>query len=81
MSPRVISAQSQNGYKVALIFSNDEHRLIDISPYLSFGVFSKLKDTNLFQQVRVAFGTIEWPGGVDLDPEFVWEKSIPVKQQ
>ena len=77
MSPRVISAEYQSGYKVILTFSNEEHRIIDISPYLSFGVFCRLTDTSLFQQVRVAFGTLEWPGGIDLDPEFVWEKSTP----
>jgi hypothetical protein len=81
MSPRVISAQCQDDYRVTVTFSNNEQRIIDISPYLSFGVFGKLKDINLFQQVRVAFGTIEWPGGVDLDPEFVWQKSIPLNQQ
>ena len=32
------------------------------------------KDYSSFKKVRVAFDTIEWESGVDLDPEFVYEK-------
>ena len=45
-----------------------------MKPLLDFGVFSQLKDHNAFQQVRVAFDSIEWGSGVDLDPEFVYAK-------
>jgi len=80
MLPKIVSAKSENEYKVIVTFSNNEKRVIDISPYLSFGIFKKLKDISLFKQVKVAFGTIEWPGGIDLDPEFVWQKSTPVNK-
>jgi hypothetical protein len=81
MKPRVIDAQCQNDFKILLTFTNNERRTIDISPFLSFGVFRKLKDIEVFRQVKVGFGTIEWPCGVDLDPEFVWEKSIPLCEE
>jgi hypothetical protein len=32
------------------------------------------KDDNAFKRVRVAFDTIEWDSGIDLDPEFVYAK-------
>lgn len=47
---------------------------LDVSPYLDFGVFSRLRAPGAFQAVRVAFNTVEWECGVDLDPEFVYEK-------
>jgi hypothetical protein len=80
MTPRVIEAQSQNNHKIILTFANSERRILDIAPFLSFGVFARLKDDDQFRQVKVGFGTIEWPCGVDLDPEFVWGKSIPLDE-
>ena len=37
-------------------------------------VFQRLKDYDAFRWVRVAFDTIEWDAGIDLDPEFVFAK-------
>jgi hypothetical protein len=51
-----------------------------MKPYLDFGVFQKIKEYAHFKRVRVAFDTIEWEQGVDLDPEFVYarcETSVP----
>lgn len=45
-----------------------------MKPFLSFGVFKRIIDPLVFDQVRVAFDTIEWPNGVDLDPEFIYMK-------
>jgi len=77
MQPRVKAANYKTEYKIELVFTNDEVREIDVAPYLDFGVFKKLKDVNAFKRVKVSFGTIEWDCGVDLDPEFVWQKSTP----
>ena len=35
-----------------------------------------MKDIDEFKKVRVAFDTIEWENGLDLDPEFLYEKSV-----
>ena len=34
----------------------------------------EIKDYDAFRRARVAFDTIEWDCGVDLDPEFVYNK-------
>ena len=70
------SVSPQDNYTVKLIFENQEEKILDLKPYLSFGVFSQLKDLTEFKTVRVAFGTIEWACGVDLDPEFVYSHSV-----
>jgi len=59
-------------------FEDGQSRLLDMSPFLDFGVFKQIKETDAFNHVHVAFDTIEWECGVDLDPEFVRNKSIPV---
>ncbi len=63
-------------YKLELTFENKEIRIFDVKPYLDTGLFRKLKDKNLFKMVKVSYDSIEWPSGIDLDPEILYEKSI-----
>jgi hypothetical protein len=62
-------------YKLELIFENKEKKIFDVKPYLDTGLFKTLKDENIFNMVRVSYDTIEWPDGVDIDPEVLYEKS------
>lgn len=64
-------------YKLVLTFSNDEVRILDMTPYLNKGMYSELKNIEVFNGVRVSFDTIEWPNEADLDPEFVYDESTP----
>jgi hypothetical protein len=61
-------------FSLAVVFSDGQEGLLDMKPYLGFGVFAKLRDYEQFKRVRVVFDTIEWECGVDLDPEFVNQK-------
>ena len=76
MYPSVIKATPRADYKIYVEFDNNECGVLNMEPYLSFGVFNKIKDPNLFSKVRISFDTIEWENGIDLDPQFVYEKSI-----
>jgi hypothetical protein len=62
-------------YRLELTFENKEIKIFDVKPYLNTGLFKTLKDDNYFKMVKVSFDTIEWPNGVDLDPEVLYEKS------
>ena len=62
-------------YKLELTFENKEKRIFDVKPYLDTGLFKKLRDENLFKMVKISYDTIEWPNGIDLDPEVLYEKS------
>ncbi len=66
-------------FMLSIDFDNGEHGMLDMKPFLDFGVFNRLKRPGAFQQVRVSFDTIEWACGVDLDPEFVYAKSKSIK--
>ncbi len=48
-----------------------------MSVYLEIGKFKELKNKAIFDSVRVAFDSIEWSNKLDLDPELLYEKSIP----
>jgi len=73
MYPSVISVTPQDNCELLIEFDNGESGMLDMKPYLDFGIFQKLKDIDAFQKVRVAFDSIEWDNGADLDPEFVYE--------
>jgi hypothetical protein len=74
MYPGVSSVLPREGFILAIVFDTGEDGLLDMKPYLDLGVFRKLRNVECFKRVRVAFDTIEWDCGVDLDPEFVHAK-------
>ncbi len=74
MYPSVKKVTPSQDYTLFVAFDNGEEGILDMKPYLDFGVFQNIRDLGQFQRVRVAFDTIEWDGGVDLDPEFVYAK-------
>ena len=73
--PSVKKVYPKQGYCLEVHFSNGESGILNMQPYLGFGVFKRLKDIQAFQKVRVSFDTLEWQSGADLDPEFVYEKT------
>lgn len=74
MYPSVTAVVPRNDYLLDITFSNGECGVLDMKPYLDFGVFKRIKDSKSFEKVTVAFDTIEWESGADLDPEFVYAK-------
>lgn len=73
----VKEVKTLNEYKLLLTFENGEVRLFDMSPYLENGVFRELKDLSLFKSARVSFDTVEWENEADIDPETLYEDSVP----
>jgi hypothetical protein len=74
----VIGVTPLTDHTLMLEFENWEKRVFDITPYLNTGKFSELRDPLLFRSVAVKFDSIEWPNRLDLDPEFLYEKSVAV---
>ncbi|WP_019675635.1 DUF2442 domain-containing protein [Arsukibacterium perlucidum] len=72
MFPAVTRVTALENYQLAIEFANGEHGILDMKPYLDFGVFKRLHEPSAFNQVFVSFDTVEWRAGVDLAPEFVY---------
>jgi hypothetical protein len=70
----VVSVHANDDFSLGLVFEDGAKGVLDMNPYLDFGVFKKIKDFEEFKRVRIAFDTVEWECGVDLDPEFVRAK-------
>ena len=76
--PGVSSVEATDGHKLILRFGNGEQRVFDVTPLLSFGRFSELAVPEVFKKVRIAYDTVEWENGLDLDPEYLYERSQPI---
>ena len=66
-------------HHLELTFDTGETRLFDARPYLDKGAFAQLKDPALFSQAFVAFGTVCWPGNLDIAPETLYDRSRSVE--
>jgi len=74
----VKSVEVAAGHRLILAFENGERRVFDATPLLTVGRFQALASPDAFRRVRVAFDTIEWENGLDLDPEYLYERSAPL---
>jgi len=61
-----------------LIFDNGERRCFDMTPYLQYPVFKRLQNPAFFSLARVDYGTVTWPGDIDIAPETLYHESKPV---
>ena len=58
MHPAVISVECEENDILSVVFDNGENGLLDMKPYLNFGVFKTLKDPSVFETVHVSFDAI-----------------------
>lgn len=65
-------------FRLSLLFNNGEKRTFDMKPYLRYPVFSRLENTTFFSLARVDYGTVVWPGEIDIAPETLYDLSSPL---
>ncbi len=73
----VVNVKPLDNYRLLLTFENNEQRIFDTTPYLDQGKYTELKNTTLFNSVRISFDSIQWANKLDFDPEFLYENGIP----
>ena len=76
---RVTHAEPRDDFYLVMDFTNGERRAFDMRPYLDIGVFKRLKNKQIFKQAKVAFGTVVWPGDLDIAPETLYIESVPIQ--
>jgi len=69
----VLDAKYLVDYKIRLLFSTGESKIVDLSEELTGKVFEPLKDKSYFQSFKIKYNTIEWSNGADFAPEFLFE--------
>ena len=73
----VVNVQARPNFALMLEFDNGERRLFNMAPYMDQRPWFKLKSDNMFLAAFVENGTVAWPGNVDIDPETLYELSVP----
>ena len=79
LSPDAASVTVLPGHVLRVRFVNGELRDFDMKPLLSRRCYRSLQSDILFQTANVTFGTVQWSNGLDIDPEWLYEDSVPVK--
>jgi len=73
----VVKVEARADYKLLLEFENGEKRVFDMSPYMDKKPFTQLKNSSLFARASVDYGTVVWPGNIDIAPETLYDRSRP----
>jgi hypothetical protein len=72
MNPRVTAVWALPNLVLQLAFQDGRCATFDVAPYVHFPVFQRLQDPVYFSRVVVHHGTVEWPGGIDFDPDTLY---------
>ena len=74
----VLKVTVHSEYRLELEFENGERRLFDMSPYMDKKPFVKLRGLPIFSCAYVDYGTVVWPGNIDIAHETLYDRSIPL---
>jgi hypothetical protein len=74
MNWTVISVEPKSQLSLAVRFLDGTEGTVRFEPTHLSGVFSALKDPAIFRQARVEYGTVTWPGEVDLAPDAMYRE-------
>ena len=76
---KVVAAKANDDFTLDLKFDDESVRRFDVKPYLEYGIFTELKDQAYFKNIKVAFGTVQWPNEQDISPETMYMESTIIE--
>jgi hypothetical protein len=76
----VTRVQIRASHELLLEFENGERRVFDMTRWLEEPPYHLLKGSPAFLMARVAYGTVVWPGDIDIAPETLYDESVPVSE-
>jgi hypothetical protein len=65
-------------FTLELEYAHGERRLFDATPLLSVKPWTPLSNWAAFRLARVEYGTVTWPGDLDIAPETLYDRSRPI---
>ncbi len=72
----VVSVNPGSDFQIDLEYSNGERRRFDMRPLLEMKPWSRIAAPALFSRVTVNYGTVVWPGDIDIAPETLYDDSV-----
>jgi hypothetical protein len=73
---RILSVRYLGDHRLYLQFNNGDAGEVDLSSELDGPIFRPLQDPEVFASVRLEGGTIAWPNGADLAPEYLAKRLV-----
>ena len=76
MTPRLTAAEYVGEYRIRLTYEDGTRGEVDLEHELWGEVFEPLRGVERFKTFRIdaELGTLVWPNGADLAPEFLYRK-------
>lgn len=74
----VVAVYPRAGFQLDIEFENGERRRFDMRPLLCVKPWNRIATPALFECVQVNYGTVVWPGEIDIAPETLYDDSIPL---
>jgi hypothetical protein len=74
----VCQVKASADHLLYIVFNTGEKRCFDMKPYLRYPVFKRLQNPGFFSLARIDYGTVTWPGDVDIAPETLYCESVLV---
>lgn len=65
-------------FTLYLEFENGEQRCFNMAAYIDQKPWVRLKSGSTFQGAFVENDTVKWLGNIDIDPETLYEHSVPL---
>ena len=81
IAPDAVRVEVRDDHILRVRFANGELRDFDARPLLARKCYDALKNEALFATARVEYGVVTWADGSDLDPEWLYEDSVPVAEE
>lgn len=72
----VTAVETTADFALLLTFENGERRRFDMRPLLGRKPFEGLQMPQRLAEARVAYGTVVWPGEIDVAPEALYAGSV-----
>ena len=73
----IVKVKPYANYQLLLEFENGEKRLFDMTSIIDNRPFNRLKSSS-FMAARVEYGTVVWPGNIDISSETLYDRSSAI---
>lgn len=74
---RVAKVKAMPNYTLEVEFNDGTHGFVEMQEFIlsdKAGVFSALRNVDLFKKVYIEYGTVTWPGEIDLAPDAMYQE-------